>query len=54
MVQRRFIVISLEWMYNCVADFDTDPKAYTENKPVAWKKCQWRHPLAAMTKIEIK
>ena len=46
-------MVSLNWMYNCVADFETDIDNYAKN-PVVWKKCQWRHPLAAMTKIEIK
>ena len=51
--QRRFIVLSKNWMYNVVADFETEQSKYLKT-PVVFKEIQWRHPLTAIVKMVLE
>lgn len=47
MLQRRFMVLTKKWMFNVQSDFNK------KTGEVEFKKLKWRHPIEAITKIEL-
>jgi len=47
MLQRRFMVLTKKWMFNVECDFNK------KTKEVEFKEMKWRHPIKAITKVEL-
>ena len=47
-MQRRFIVLSTKWMYNCDAQFGKEGA-----KELRFKKTKWKSPIEALVKITL-